>query len=70
MDVRCYFMRDGRIVSFDEIENCASDADAIAQARKFFEGRKERFDGFEVWELARVVGVYSVHSDQTRGDSP
>jgi hypothetical protein len=53
-NMRCYFMRDGHIVDVEGLPGL-SDADAIARGRELFEKRKARADGFEIWDMARVV---------------
>jgi hypothetical protein len=58
--MRCYYMRSGRIASFDEIVEYASDEDAIAKAHRLFASRSELFDGFELWQRTRVVYRHSV----------
>ena len=55
--MRCYFLRDGHIADV-EVLNVRSDEDAIEEAKRLFVLRTRqgtRLDGFEVWELSRVV---------------
>jgi hypothetical protein len=54
--MRCFFMRAGHIEAVEEMAGL-SDAEAIEKARRMFEERKAArgYDGFEVWELARMV---------------
>jgi hypothetical protein len=54
--MRCYFMRDGHIVSVEELPGL-SDEEAIRKGRELFEARKTRsaFDGFEVWKLKQML---------------
>jgi hypothetical protein len=54
--MRCYFMRDGHIAGVEEMPSL-TDEEAVQKARSLFAARKDKFkfDGFEVWELARVV---------------
>jgi hypothetical protein len=68
MDMRCYYVRDGRIVAFDEID-CTSEDDAIAKAHKLFAARKEEYDGFELRDRTRVVCMYSVRRNQIRASA-
>jgi hypothetical protein len=52
--MQCYFMRDGHIAGVEMLTGL-SDQDAIAKAQMLFSERGHRFDGFEVWDRARVV---------------
>ena len=52
--MRCYFMRDGHIEAVEELPGLA-DKEAIAKARALFLERKHLFQGFEVWNRARVL---------------
>lgn len=52
--MRCYFVRNGTIRSI-EVVRCVSDADAIEHALQLYERRKEQFEGFELWDRARLV---------------
>jgi hypothetical protein len=52
--MRCYFMRDGHIQEI-ELLTGLSDQEAIAKAHTLFSERGRRFDGFEVWDRARVI---------------
>jgi hypothetical protein len=56
--MRCFFLRDGRIADFEMLTPGLSDEDAIAQAHILFSKRKGPFEGFEVWDGARVVFRY------------
>jgi len=47
-------MRDGHIAAVELLTD-ASDAAALAQARKLFEERKDKYAGFEIWDRARFV---------------
>lgn len=57
--MRCYFMRDGRIVNAELIEGARDDAEAIEYGVRRFRLRvneaHERLDGFEIWERTRFV---------------
>jgi hypothetical protein len=56
--MRCYFMRNGHIVDVESLPGL-SDEQAIERGHEMFAVRKnERFDGFEVWDMARVVIQY------------
>jgi hypothetical protein len=75
--MRCYFMRGGHIEAVEELPGMA-DEDAIAKAHALFSERKHLFEGFELWERARVLirhpapvaskspGVWPLHRDLTR----
>jgi hypothetical protein len=55
--MRCYFMRKGHIASVEAIPGL-SDEETVKRAWELFtEKLKARYsyDGFEVWDLARVV---------------
>jgi hypothetical protein len=52
--MRCYFMRDGHIEAVEELTGL-SDEEAIAKAHALFLQRKHLFEGFEVWDRARVL---------------
>jgi len=57
--MRCYFMRDGRIVDIELIESATNDSDAIEYGVRRFRNRvlenHEHIDSFEIWERARFV---------------
>jgi len=53
--MRCYLMNDGHIDAVELLENPPDDADAIREATAIFIGRTGAFDGFEVWDEARLV---------------
>ena len=52
--MRCYFMRGGRIEAVEELAGL-SDDQAIAKAHALFSERKHKFEGFELWNRARVI---------------
>jgi hypothetical protein len=52
--VRCYFIRDGHIASVELLTGLSAQ-DAIAKAHMLFSERGHQFDGFEVWDRARLV---------------
>jgi hypothetical protein len=53
--VLCYFLRDGHIAGVEMLPLGLSDEDAITRAHTLSSKRKGPFDGFEVWERARLV---------------
>jgi hypothetical protein len=57
--VRCYFMRNGHIAGVEELPGLP-DEEAIEKGRELFEARKAQngFDGFEVWNLTKVLIQY------------
>ncbi len=55
----CFFVRDGKIVDFEMLPPGLSDEDAIGLAHVLFSGRRGPFDGFEVWDGARLVFKHS-----------
>ena len=52
--MRCYFMRAGHIEAVEELPGL-SDQEAIAKAHALFSERKQHFEGFELWDRARVL---------------
>jgi hypothetical protein len=52
--MRCYFMRGGHIVDVAPLAGL-SDQEAIDKGFELFGARKDRPDGFEVWDMARVI---------------
>ncbi|HXS05550.1 MAG TPA: hypothetical protein VN723_02075 [Rhizomicrobium sp.] len=54
--MRCYFMREGHIVSVEFLDS-QDDAGRIAQSKKLFDSKAKSLDadGFEVWDGARFV---------------
>jgi hypothetical protein len=52
--MRCYFMRGGRIEAVEELTGL-SDDEAIAKAHARFSERSQEFEGFELWNRARVI---------------
>jgi len=55
--MRCYLYRGGHIAGV-EVLAAESDDALIRQARAIFEKRGKEFDGFEVWDHARIVYQY------------
>lgn len=56
--MRCYFTRDGHIVSVEELLGL-SDDEATNKAYRLFSDRKNSFDGFELWDRARVITLHA-----------
>jgi hypothetical protein len=58
--MRCYFMRGGHIVGVEAILNLSDDESVKRAWQLFIEKQKAEyhFDGFEVWELSRMVFQY------------
>ena len=52
--MQCYFMRDGHIEAIEELPGL-TDKEAIAKAHALFSERKQHFEGFELWDRARVL---------------
>jgi hypothetical protein len=52
--MRCFFIRGGDVVAAEELTGL-SDEEAIAKAHVLFSERKNLFEGFEVWDLARKL---------------
>lgn len=61
--MRCYFYRDTHI-SAVEVLKTGSDAEAISRATALFTKRRLHFDppldGFEIWDMDRMVHRYSL----------
>jgi hypothetical protein len=53
--VLCYFLRDGRIAGVEMLPPGLSDEDAITRAHTLCSKRTGPFDGYEVWDRARLV---------------
>jgi len=52
--MRCFFIRGGYVVAAEELTE-VSDEEAVAKAHVLFAERKDLFEGFEVWDLARKL---------------
>jgi hypothetical protein len=53
--MRCYFMRKGHIVGVEALPGL-TDQEAIAKGHELFAAQKNvPLDGFEIWDMARVV---------------
>jgi hypothetical protein len=65
--VRMYFMKGGHIagVEADALQDL-SDQQAIEKAHELFAAVKDQFDGFEVWQGARMV----IQEPSPDNDSP
>jgi hypothetical protein len=53
--MHCFFMRAGHIAGLSVSLAGLSDQDAIARAHLLYSERTAGFDGFEVWDRARMV---------------
>jgi hypothetical protein len=51
----CYFLHDGQIAGVEVLPPGLSDEDAIARAHILSSKRKGPFDGYELWDGARMV---------------
>jgi hypothetical protein len=65
-------MRDGHIFDVELLPGL-TDEQAIAKGHELFKARKDKLDGFEIWDMARVVvqhpppettEIYPVSSDR------
>jgi hypothetical protein len=61
ISMRCYFLRAGRIEAVEELPGL-SDDEAVAKAHALFSERKREFEGFEVWNRARVIIRHPEHA--------
>jgi hypothetical protein len=52
--MRRYFIRGGHIADVDKLTEL-SDEEAIAKAHALFSESKDLFEGFELWDGARVL---------------
>ncbi|HXZ17839.1 MAG TPA: hypothetical protein VEH77_18090 [Roseiarcus sp.] len=52
--MRCYFVKDARIVAVEELPGL-SIREAVASARGSFEASASSYDGIEVWSLTRRI---------------
>jgi hypothetical protein len=60
--MRCYFMKGGHIVAVEVLEGLA-DAEALEKAFALFDERKDRFEGFELWDRTRVIIRHPLPTD-------
>ncbi len=51
----CYFLHDGHLAGVEVLPPGLSDEDAIARAHILSSKRKGPFDGYELWDGARMV---------------
>ena len=51
----CYFLHGGHMAGVEVLPSGLSDEDAIARAHLLSSRRKGPFDGFELWDGARLV---------------
>jgi hypothetical protein len=66
--MRCYFMRAGHIAGVEAIPGFPDD-ETVRQAHELFAElqKAHAYDGFEVWDLARMVFKYPTPiDDKTR----
>ncbi len=52
--MRCYFFSGGHIKDAADLK-AASDSAAINESHMLFKTAKSKYEGFEVWDCARVV---------------
>jgi hypothetical protein len=52
--MRCYFLSGGHIVAVEILDGLLDEA-AVAKAHELYAERKALYEGFEVWDRARVV---------------
>ena len=53
--MRCYFMQRGHVAAVEVLAGL-NDEEAIKKSRELFEERKSAgYEGFEVWDQARMV---------------
>jgi len=53
--MRCNLMNDGHIAAVELLENAPDDAAALFEATAIFIGHTGNYDGFEVWDDARLI---------------
>jgi hypothetical protein len=66
--MRCFFLRDGQIICFEMLPPGLSDEDATARAHVLFSSRRGPFEGFEVWDGARMVFKHSNPVEDSQPD--
>jgi hypothetical protein len=52
--MRCYFLSNGHIRDIEELVGL-SEVEAIGKAHDLYRERQDKFEGFEVWDCARIV---------------
>jgi hypothetical protein len=52
--MRCYFLRNGHIFEVEPLPGL-TDEQAIEKGHALFEAREDQLDGFEIWDMARMV---------------
>jgi hypothetical protein len=55
--MHCFFFRNGHVVAVELLAGLL-DQDAMAKANSLFSRRSAQFEGFEIWERARMVFSY------------
>jgi hypothetical protein len=62
--MRCYFMRSGHIAGVEAIPGLPDD-EAVRRAHELFAEKQKAhaYDGFEVWDLARIVFQHPTPTD-------
>lgn len=63
--MRCFFFKNGHIVAAAELGNLSHE-ETKRRARLLFEEQRRDFDGFEVWDHARMVYQFLSHPVQLR----
>ena len=58
--MRCYLMKDGHIVSVEDLPTDLSDQVAVEQDRLAFESKPKSFHDFEIWQRTRKIYQHSV----------
>ena len=54
--MRCFFWKNGHIVSKVELSICLQSEEAIAACHKLFQAAPNyRFDSFEIWEMTHFI---------------
>ena len=52
--MRCYFMKGGHIAAVEILEGL-TEPEAIEKSKSLFAKTGNKFDGFELWDGARVI---------------
>ena len=67
--MRCYFMKKGHITAVETLDGL-SDAEAVEKFREMIAARNDKanYDGFEVWDRARVVFQYPPPPPESEDD--
>ena len=55
--MHCYFFKGGQIEAVEELSGLSED-EAVKKAHLLFSERDQLFDGFELWQLTRLIAKH------------